>query len=80
MSDPHRRKQDSPNTSTDAGRMISINPLTFNAYCSIRDNIDLDSNLTDVSDRHQAKQPSPKISTDPGRIISINPVRLNVLA
>jgi hypothetical protein len=40
---------------------------------STRDNLDLDSNLTEVSDIHPRNQHSPKISIDTGMAISINP-------
>jgi hypothetical protein len=77
VSDTHRRKQLSPKNSTDAGIMISINPVSENALFSIRDNFDPLSNLTSESEVHFEKQPSLKISTDAGIIISNNPVPEN---
>jgi hypothetical protein len=50
-SELHSEKHPSPKNSTDAGRMISIKPVSENARLSIRDNIDPDSNLTEESDR-----------------------------
>jgi hypothetical protein len=54
------QKQYSLKTSTDAGRMISTNPIVANVHTSIRDNLDPDSNLTEESYLHSEKQPSPK--------------------
>jgi hypothetical protein len=48
-------KQDSPKTSTDARRMILTKTVSLNAYPSIRDNLDHDSNVTDESDLHKEK-------------------------
>jgi hypothetical protein len=45
-SDPHLEKQLSPNTSTDEGRTILIQPVLQNASFSIRDTLDPDSNVT----------------------------------
>jgi hypothetical protein len=53
-------------TSTDPGIIISINPVSWNAQFAIRDNLDPDSNVSEVSDTYRRKQPSPKISTDEG--------------
>jgi hypothetical protein len=55
--------------------MISNKIVPMNAYFSIRDNLDPDSNVTEESDLHSEKHPSPKISTDEGIMISIKPVR-----
>jgi hypothetical protein len=63
--------------STDEGISILINPVSVNACVSIRDNLDPDSKITEVSDTHRIKQPSPKISTDEGITISINPLLSN---
>jgi hypothetical protein len=57
--------------------MISTKSISENAYTSIPDNLDLDSNITEESDLHEKKEPSLKISTDTGRIISTKPVPLN---
>jgi hypothetical protein len=57
--------------------MISIKPVRKNANASIRDNLDLDSNVTEESDPHSMKHFSPKTSTDEGRMISIKPVLTN---
>jgi hypothetical protein len=54
--------------------MISINPVSPNARPSIRDNLDLDSNLTEESDLHSEKHFSFNNSIDEGRVISINPL------
>jgi hypothetical protein len=51
-SDLQSQKHLSPKTSTDAGRMISIKPVPWNTFLSIRDNLDPDSNLTEESDLH----------------------------
>jgi hypothetical protein len=74
VNDAHRAKQYSHKISTDAGISISINPAPRNAYFSSRDNLDHDSNITEVSDTHPRKQHSHTISTDAGITISINPV------
>jgi hypothetical protein len=79
MSDLHRRKQPSPNISTDAGISISINPAKLNAHFSIRDNLDPDTNVNEVSDPHRRKQYSLNISTDEGITISINPLFSNAI-
>jgi hypothetical protein len=52
-SDPHSAKHSKPKTSTDAGRMIATNPVRKNAESLIRDNVDPDSNVTNVSDLHR---------------------------
>jgi hypothetical protein len=54
--------------------MISINPVTFNACFSIRDNLNPDSNVIEESDVHQAKHLVLKTSTDAGTMISTKPV------
>jgi hypothetical protein len=74
VSFPQRRKQHSSKFSTDEGITILINPAEWNACFPIRDNLDPDSNVREVSDTHPAKQPSPKISTDEEISISINPL------
>jgi hypothetical protein len=74
----HIQKQLSPKNSTDAGIMISVNPVSENALFSIRDKFDPLSNLTSESELHFEKQPSLKISIDAGISISINPVSENV--
>jgi hypothetical protein len=38
--------------STDEGISILINPVSANACLSIRDNLEPDANVTDVSDLH----------------------------
>jgi hypothetical protein len=48
--DSQLEKQDLHTTSTDAGISIVATPLSANADCSIRCNIEFDSNVTDVSD------------------------------
>jgi hypothetical protein len=57
--------------------MISIKPAPKNAYFSIRDNLDSDSNLTEKNDRHKEKQLSLKTSTDERLMISIKPISRN---
>jgi hypothetical protein len=42
----------SPNNSAAEGIMISTKPVSLNAYFSIRDNFDPDSNVTEESDWH----------------------------
>jgi hypothetical protein len=64
-------------TSTDAGITISTNAVLANACFPIRENLDPDSNVSEVSDPHSRKQHSPKISIDKGITISIKPVSLN---
>jgi hypothetical protein len=48
----HSTKQLSFKTSTDKGIMISTNAVSRNASFSIRDNLDPDSNISEVSDSH----------------------------
>jgi hypothetical protein len=67
-------------TLTDDGIIISINPVPWNALASIRDNLDIDSNVTDESEWQREKDHSPKTLTDDGTIISINPVPENACA
>jgi hypothetical protein len=55
VSDLHFEKQPLSKTSTDAGGRISTNSVSLNAYPSIRDNIDHDSNVTEESDLHFEK-------------------------
>jgi hypothetical protein len=57
-----------PKTSTDAGRIISIKPVFANAFGSICDNLEPDSNVIEESDLHQENHPSPKTSADTGRM------------
>jgi hypothetical protein len=57
--------------------MISTKRVLLNAFFSIRDNLDPDSNVTEESDPLSEKQFSPKNSTDAGTMISITSVRLN---
>jgi hypothetical protein len=57
-------------TSTDLGITISTKSVRINAYFSIRDNMDPDSNITDEKNLYSEKHPSAKISTDEGRMIS----------
>jgi hypothetical protein len=49
----------------------------LNAPCSIRDNFDPDSKITEESDLHALKHRSHNISTDEGITISTNPVSWN---
>jgi hypothetical protein len=49
----------------------------MNAFLSIRDNLDSDSNVTEESNLQSKKHDSPKTSTDAGRMISTKPVLLN---
>jgi hypothetical protein len=49
----------------------------LNAYFPIRDNLDLDSNLTEKSDLHSDKHHSAKNSIDEGKMISTEPAPLN---
>jgi hypothetical protein len=70
----HKPKHSSPNISTDAGTNSSVNPVSWNAQFPIRDNIDPDSCVTELSDTQPAKQPSPRTLIDAGITISINPV------
>jgi hypothetical protein len=64
-------KHFSPKNSIDAGIMISIKPVPENAFASIRDNLELHSNVIEESDLHKEKHHSPKNSTDAGIMISI---------
>jgi hypothetical protein len=48
------------------------------AFDSVRDNLDIDSNVTKESDLHSEKQSASKTSIDEGRMISIKPVPTNV--
>jgi hypothetical protein len=80
VSAPHRRKQLSPNISTDAGISISINPVPENDCFSIRDNFDPGSIVTDESNSHSRKQLSPKISTEPEIATDLRVVFENALA
>jgi hypothetical protein len=63
--------------SIDEGITISINLVPANVCSSIRDNLDPDSNITEVSNPHRIKQFLPKTSTDEGITILINPVLPN---
>jgi hypothetical protein len=56
-----------------------LNFLNRNAYPSVRNNFDPDSNVTEKSELHSEKQPSPKASKDEGIMISVKLVSLNVL-
>jgi hypothetical protein len=76
-SDLQQEKHLSPKTSTDEGTIISIKPIPKNAYFSISDNFEPDSNRIVEIDLQQEKHPSPKTSTDEGTIISIKPVSEN---
>jgi hypothetical protein len=62
------------NNSIDVRITIAINPVRRNALLSVRDNLDLDLNMTDKNDLHLEKHPSPRILIDAGIIISTNPV------
>jgi hypothetical protein len=77
VSDLHFEKRLSSKTSTDAGRVISTKSVSLNAYPSIRNNLDHDSNVTEDSDLHKEKYLETKTSTDEGRMISIKPVIMN---
>jgi hypothetical protein len=57
--------------------MISTKPVPLNAHSLIRDNLDPDSNDSDVSDPHRRKQFSPKTSTDAGIMIPTKPLSLS---
>jgi hypothetical protein len=59
--------------------MISIKPVPRNAFFSIRDNLDPDSNITEESDLQQRKHPSPKTSIDEGILTNFKPVCKNIL-
>jgi hypothetical protein len=60
--------------------MISIKPLSLNANCPIRDNLEFVSKLTDESNLHKAKQLSYKYLTDAGILKNFNPVLENTFA
>jgi hypothetical protein len=60
--------------------MISTKPVSKNAFVSICDNLDPDSNRTEERNPQQEKQFSPKISTDAGRMILTKPVPRNAYA
>jgi hypothetical protein len=60
--------------------MISIKPVPQNASISIRDNLELDSNVIEESDLQFEKHRPPKNSTDSGIMISIKPVPENASA
>jgi hypothetical protein len=59
--------------------MISTKPIPQNAHGPIRDNLDLDSNVTEQSDPHPEKHLSPKTSIDAGKMISTKPLPQNEL-
>jgi tRNA U54 and U55 pseudouridine synthase Pus10 len=48
--------------------MIPIKPDSVNAFHSIPDNLDTDSNVTEESDRHSGKHLKSKISTELGKV------------
>jgi hypothetical protein len=62
--------------STDYPR-LSTKLIPKKESCSIRDNLDPDSNATEESDLHLAKHSSPKTLTDAGIMTSITPIRQN---
>jgi hypothetical protein len=49
--------------------MIATKSSERNTHFLIRDNLDPDSNLTEMSDAHWDKHSSPKTSTDEGKMI-----------
>jgi hypothetical protein len=57
--------------------MISTKAVPMNASFSIRDNLNLDLNLTEESYMQLEKQFSPKTSIDEGRMMSTKPVPMN---
>jgi hypothetical protein len=59
--------------------MISIKPVPQNAFASIRDNLEPDSNVTEESEMHSEKQLSAKTSTDAGIWTNFKPVFENIL-
>jgi hypothetical protein len=52
--------------------------VSWNAGDSIRDDLDLDSNVTGESDLQSEKRPSHNTPTDEGIMISTKPVRLKI--
>jgi hypothetical protein len=56
-----------------------INPVSLHALVSIRDNLDLEANITDGSEWKSSKDDILMNSIDARRIIPINPVSLNAL-
>jgi hypothetical protein len=60
VSDLHRIKQHWPKTSIDEGITISIISVRRNTRCSIRDNLDSDSNVSEISDSHPKNNFHPK--------------------
>jgi hypothetical protein len=69
LSGPHPGRQTSP--------MISTKPVSLNVSFSIRDSLDLDSNLTEERDPHSEKHSSLKMSPDERRMNSSKPISLN---
>jgi site-specific recombinase XerD len=65
------------NQSIDQSINRSINPLSWNTDFSIHENLNLDSNVSEVSDSHQTQHFSLMISTDEGRTILMNASRHN---
>jgi hypothetical protein len=54
--------------------MILTKPILKNASFSIRDNLDLDSNVTEESELQKEKHSSDKTPTDSRRMILTKPV------
>jgi hypothetical protein len=66
--DPDSDKHPSLQTSTEAGTIISIQPVLFSAHHSIHDNLDPDSNITEEHDSPSRKQFSPKNAIESGML------------
>jgi hypothetical protein len=58
-----------PTFLTDAGIIIATKRVPWNAYLSIPDNIEPDSNITRESDLHSEKYSTSRTSTDTGIMI-----------
>jgi hypothetical protein len=64
-------------TSTEEGIIIAVNPLSVNAYSSIRCNVEFDLNITDWSDLQLEKHHLESTLTDEGIIIVVKPLLTN---
>jgi hypothetical protein len=64
--DLQQKKQEAQIISMDEGMSIAVNPLSENAYCSSRDNLQSTANLTDRRDLQKEKQEPQITSMDEG--------------
>jgi hypothetical protein len=70
-------KHHSLKNSTDAGRMISIKPVSRNAHRGICANLESVSSVTEKSDLLSEKQFAPKNTTELGTRTNLTPVLAN---